>query len=183
MNRQLTLFSTLVFALGMIFGGCTKEEPSPTPDVKPQTQKVAPKADMAGKQVAPQETPPPPPKYVYDPSGRRDPFIPLVATTKRSASSPQEGAEMVPLEPLQKFDLEQLRLIGIVMVKPQPIAMVAAPDGKSYILKKGVKLGRNNGSVIAITIESVVVQEQYIDISGDVRTATVEIKLPKKEGV
>lgn len=180
MIRQLKYFSTGILVLGLLASGCTEKAPAPTAPA--QAKKVAAKGAGPDQAVAAPETVVVPPKYVYDPTGRRDPFIPLVVTAKKSAATAAaEQGEAV--EPLQKFDLDQLRLVGIIMVKPQPLAMVAAPDGKSYVLKKGVKLGRNNGSVIAITVDAVIVQEQYIDISGDIRTATVEIKLPKKEGV
>lgn len=177
MIRQLSSIA-LAITLVTLVAGCEKQ--SAAPKVAPQAKKAV--AKPADKEPNSQETPAPP-KYVYEPAGLRDPFIPLVVTAKKAAPTSQGGAEIIPLEPLQRFELDQLRLIGIIMVKPQPIAMVSAPDGKSYILKKGVKLGKNNGSVIAITIDAVVVKEEYLDISGDTRSATVEIKLPKKEGV
>jgi lactate dehydrogenase-like 2-hydroxyacid dehydrogenase len=63
------------------------------------------------------------------------------------------------------------------------ILVVNAPDGKSYILKKGIKAGKNDGTVIAINKESIVVEEKFYDFSGDVRVSTQSIPLPKKEGV
>lgn len=177
MTRQLTSIA-LAFTLASLVVGCEKQPAAPT--AAPQAKKAVTKPAEV-KPTSPEA--PPPPKYTYDPAGRRDPFVPLVLAAKKAAPTAQGGAEIVPLEPLQRYELDQLRLIGIVMVKPQPIAMVAAPDGKSYILKRGVKLGKNNGSVIAITIDAVVVKEEYLDISGETRSATVEIKLPKKEGV
>lgn len=176
MTRRLLCLCLGTICLAHALGGCQEEPPPPPPS--PPVQKVAPKA--AASQAAPQAVEPAaPPKYVYDPAGLRDPFEPLLSVKKPLS----EVDPTIPLTPLQKYDLEQLRLIGVVLVKPQPIAMVVAPDGKSYILKKGVKIGKNNGAVIDVTSEAVIVQEQYIDISGEVRTNLVEIKLPKKEGV
>jgi type IV pilus assembly protein PilP len=87
------------------------------------------------------------------------------------------------LTPLQKFDIGQLRLIGVIIGKGEPKAMIVAPDGKSYILKKGIKIGKNDGTVIGVTRDAVVVQERYIDFSGEVRTVVQEIMLPQREGV
>ncbi|NIR47969.1 pilus assembly protein PilP, partial [candidate division KSB1 bacterium] len=76
----------------------------------------------------------------------------------------------VPLTPLQKFDLEQLRLIGVIVGRGEPRAMVIAPDGKSFILKKGTKIGKNNGSIVEISTESVLVNEKYFDFTGEVKS-------------
>ena len=61
--------------------------------------------------------------------------------------------------------------------------MVIAPDGKSYILSEGVKIGKNSGVVITITSESVLVEEKYFDFSGNVIENIQEITVPKREGV
>jgi type IV pilus assembly protein PilP len=61
--------------------------------------------------------------------------------------------------------------------------MIVAPDGKSYILKKGVKLGKNNGVVIEVRREAVLVEERFYDFTGEVRTNIQEIQLPPREGV
>jgi type IV pilus assembly protein PilP len=116
-------------------------------------------------------------KYVYNPIGKRDPFEnPL----KRNVEvSPESG---IPLTPLQKYDLGQFRLIGVIVGKGEPRAMVVAPDGKSFILKKGIKIGKNDGSVIDITTDSVLVKEKYYDFAGEIRTSVQEIKLPKRGG-
>ena len=87
------------------------------------------------------------------------------------------------MTPLQKFDLEQLRLIGVIVGRGEPRAMVISPDGKSFILKKGIKIGKNNGSVYDITTEAVLVNERYFDFTGEVKSRIQEIKLPKQGGV
>ena len=53
--------------------------------------------------------------------------------------------------------------------------MVSAPDGKSYILKKGVMVGRNEGVVVEITPEAVQVEERYYDFSGEIRKSVQSI--------
>ena len=61
--------------------------------------------------------------------------------------------------------------------------MVIAPDGKSYILSEGVKIGKNSGVVITINSEAVLVKEKYFDFSGNVIENIQEITVPKREGV
>jgi len=74
-------------------------------------------------------------------------------------------------------------LAGVIVGKGASKAMVIAPDGKSYILSKGVKIGKNSGVVITISSESVLVEEKYFDFSGNVIENILEISVPKREGV
>ena len=116
--------------------------------------------------------------YIYNPTGTRDPFKNPFGTL---IDIPVDNA--IPLTPLQKVGLDQLRVIGVIVGKGEPKAMVIAPDNKSFILKKGTKVGRNNGSVFSITTDAIIVEEHYLDFSGEVKTKMQEIMLPKQGGV
>lgn len=177
MNRKSFLIILLV-PIALAFAGCGDNTPESSPP--PAPRKVA--APPPPKQAVPDtpreaEAEQEPPRYVYDPKGRRDPFESLL-DLKKSVVDVE-----VPLTPLQKYDVGQLRLIGMIIGKGEPRAMVIAPDGKSYILKKGVKAGKNDGTVIDITQDAVLVKERYLDFSGEVRTGVQEIMLPQREGV
>ena len=76
-----------------------------------------------------------------------------------------------------------MRVIGIIIGRGEPTAMVVGPKGKSFILKKGVKVGKNNGVVVGINSDSITVREKYVDFSGEVRTNVQELQLPKRGGV
>ncbi|MGK2905941.1 MAG: pilus assembly protein PilP [Desulfuromonadales bacterium] len=154
--------------------GCT-EEPSPAP--QPQ-QSVAVQTPLA--------TPVPAPAmkqekevadFLYVTEGRRDPFVPLSKIRSPFAVTTE------PLTPLQTYDLTQFRLVGVIVGKGAPKAMVVAPDGKSYVLAKGVKIGKNNGVVTKISGSVILVQEKYYDFSGNVIENIQEIAVPKREGV
>ena len=149
--------------------GCDKEESAPqtappTAVAKPPAQVVAPPAEAA----PPEET-----RYVYVVEGRRDPFIPIVG--KKTAATSEN--------PLESFDLPQFQLKGLIIGFGEPKAIVAAPDGKSYILKKGTRIGKNNGIIREINRERILVEERYQDLSGATRSNIQEIKVPKREGV
>ena len=173
-RKRLQLIIVAFAALFLLFG-CGEEAPAP-PQAEPQKIAAPPPRDVAPPS-APETPAPPPPRYVYDPSGRRDPFEPLTTVKKPIA---QQDA---PLTPLEKFDLGQLRLIGVIIGMGEPRAMVIAPDGKSYILKKGIKVGKNNGRVVGIKADAVLVEERYYDFSGEIRKSVESIQLPKREGV
>jgi len=165
-----------VLNIGLL-SGCGEESSVQAPAPK-QAQKVVPPPPKAAvPQPAAETVEPTPSRYVYDPIGRRDPFeSPIMA--KQAASVPEAS-----LTPLEKFNIGQLRLIGVIIGKGQPRAMVVAPDGKSYVLKKGVKVGGNEGVVVGITPEAVEVEERYFDFSGEIRKSVQLIQLPKREGV
>jgi type IV pilus assembly protein PilP len=175
MNRKRLQLIIVAFAALFLLFGCGEEAPAPPP-AEPQKIAAPPPRDVAPPS-APETLAPPPPRYVYDQSGRRDPFEPLTTVKKPIA---QQDA---PLTPLEKFDLGQLRLIGVIIGMGEPRAMVIAPDGKSYILKKGIKVGKNNGRVVGIKGDAVLVEERYYDFSGEIRKSVESIQLPKREGV
>jgi type IV pilus assembly protein PilP len=118
----------------------------------------------------------PDPEYVYDPAGKRDPFQSLLEIRKPVV--PDE-----PQTPLQTFDLDQLKLVGSIIGMKEPRAMVTAPDGKSYIVKIGTKMGKNNGVVVKILNDRIEIKESFYDFTGEVRTGIQTIQLPEREGV
>ena len=126
-----------------------------------------------------------PVKYFYDPAGRRDPFDPLVYDKMPVVTDGKGVLHTAPeeqLTPLQQFEISQFRLIGVIIGKGQPTAMVVAPDGKAYVLRKGVKVGKNNGVVKSITSSAILIEELYQDLSGEMLKNELEIKLPKRQG-
>jgi type IV pilus assembly protein PilP len=157
--------------------GCTEEAaqtPAPQPQkrVSPAPQPQA--ASPAAEQVTEKKTP----EFSYRTEGRRDPFVPLSMIRRPVASGPVE-----PETPLQRYDVSQYRLTGVIVGKGESKAMVVAPDGKSYILSTGVKIGKNNGVVVEITSDSVRVKEKYYDFSGNIIENLQEIVVPRREGV
>ncbi len=154
--------------------GCSEEtatntQPQAAKVSKPPAKQVpAPEAKEEEQKEA---------EFVYVTDGRRDPFVPL-SRIRRPVADTSE-----PETPLQSYDLSQFRLAGVIVGKGASKAMVIAPDGKSYILSKGVKIGKNSGVVVTINSESVLVEEKYYDFSGNIIENIQEIVVPKREGV
>lgn len=116
--------------------------------------------------------------FNYSGRGRRDPFKPLVEKVR-----PAGPTRTTPLEPLEKFTLGQLKVKAVLLGFKVPRAMILAPDGKSYIVVPGTKIGKNRGVVQGINPDAVLVKETYYDFSGDIRTSVKQIKLPKRKGI
>jgi len=177
MILRLFKIITAVMFLSAVLSGCTDEQAGNSPPpAKPKKVETAPDAKRA-VEVKPEDA-----KvavaFIYDPSGQRDPFEALLTVRKPIAQQ-----SVVPLTPLQKYDLGQFRLIGAIIGKGAPKAMVEAPGGKPFMLKKGTKIGKNNGVVTDITESEVLVEERYYDFSGAVRTSQNSIQFPPREGV
>lgn len=114
-------------------------------------------------------------EYVYDPTGKRDPF--------RSAilGESLRGKETLP--PLQRREISELKLIGIVWDRGGYNAMLETPDGKGYTIRVGTLVGPKKGVVKKITKRTVVIEEKYMDIIGEMKTREVVMELPSKEEV
>lgn len=177
MKRLSLLMISMLVAAGLL-AGCGEEEPAPAapPAVSqpvaapPPAQAAAPAAEAA---PVTEEA-----KYNYQAEGRRDPFLPLLAQKGRGGSQGREFEN-----PLEAYDLVQYQLKGVIIGFGEPKAMVSAPDGKSYILKVGVRIGKSNGIIRDINRERVLVEEQYQDLTGAIRKNLQEMQVPKREGV
>lgn len=113
-------------------------------------------------------------EYNYNPIGKRDPFRSFLAD------------ELAPdtrkvVTPLQRYDLDQLKIIGIIWGISSPRAMVTSPDGKGYVVQKGTLIGKNWGKVSRITQDEVIISEEYRDFEGKLIVTEVPLKLPKDE--
>lgn len=115
-------------------------------------------------------------EYTYDPSGRRDPFTPLI----QSGSGGEKTKRALP--PLQRVGLTEINLIGIIWGGFGYTAMVQTPDGKGYAVRRGTRIGPNNGVVSKVTQNSIVVTERFTDIYGkDQEREYVKLLHPSEE--
>ncbi|MBN2494149.1 MAG: pilus assembly protein PilP [Deltaproteobacteria bacterium] len=94
--------------------------------------------------------------YVYSPAGRRDPF------RSPSAASPDPGPDASrPRGPLERHDLDQLCLEGIIWGLPRPLALIVTPDGVGHTVQAGTRLGKHGGRVEKVLSDRLVVAEDY----------------------
>ena len=61
--------------------------------------------------------------------------------------------------------------------------MLETPDAKGYTIKVGTLIGPKKGVVKKITKRTVVIEEKYMDIIGEMKTREVVMELPSKEEV
>jgi type IV pilus assembly protein PilP len=111
----------------------------------------------------------------YDPAGKRDPFRPFILDLR-------EANLEEPLTPLQRYDLGQLTVVGVVWNVHPPRAMIEDSIGMGYIVTVGTPIGRQQGVVKAIEPHRIVVEERVIDFYGQEQTAQVTMELPTEKG-
>ena len=110
--------------------------------------------------------------YVYDPTGVKDPFLPF-----NFAPQVAYDADKTPLE---RYALGQLRLTAVLDSADEAAAMVQNAAGRGYTVRKGTKIGNNNGEVIDILPDRLLILESTTDFTGETKTRTVEMLLRTK---
>jgi type IV pilus assembly protein PilP len=163
----------LVAGLALALAACGSKPrsaaPAPAPAVPPPVAAAAqPPAEPAKK--------PAEPEWSYSSVGKRDPFRSFLAEIERGQGSLATRCAT----PLGRFELEQLRLVAVVTGLEDPVAMVEAPSGVGYSVRRGACIGKNGGVVGAVRSGELVVSEWAVRADGTRdRTQTV-LRLPKE---
>jgi type IV pilus assembly protein PilP len=167
----------LSIAFLLVIGGCGGGPPPPSLPVKEkppsaEKKKVEPAKVVEKKEPEKKEEE----EYSYNPTGKPDPFKPFIQLAPL-----REASRKIPLTPLQKYDISQLKLVAIISTPEGNIAMVEDSTGKGYFLKKGTWIGKNDGKVTKILNDKVIIEEVYQDIFGQMKTNEISLFLQKVE--
>ena len=120
--------------------------PGPAPPTAPvEAAKPADPAAAAAPEAA----------YTYQTDGRRDPFLNLLAGGAEPRSTGQRGDGPAGLS------VAELSVRGVVQSKGALVAMVQAPDNKTYIMRAGDKL--MDGTIKAVTTQGLVIVQEIND--------------------
>jgi type IV pilus assembly protein PilP len=156
--------------LALAIGACSDEAPPPpVPAVKA-------KATTDGK---PAEAPQAPAgeDFTYSPVGKRDPFRPFFI----DELGEEKGKKEEKLTELQKYEIDQLKLVAILSGTSQPEAMFEDPRGMGWTVSVGTPIGKNGGRVQKIKKDEVVILEEFRDATGKKITNPLIVKLPGEE--
>ena len=102
----------------------------------------------------------------YNPQGRRDPFQPPIRATP-----------VVSKIALERFEISELTLEGVVSGISDPRATVIVPGGESFLVGVGTIVGKWGGRVVRITHTDVVVREEFHDFTGIVHVVETPLSL------
>ncbi|TNF56195.1 hypothetical protein EP227_01075 [bacterium] len=112
--------------------------------------------------------------FVYEPGGRRDPFIPLVdiSRQKEATKSPRV------LGTLESYDLPDFKVIAIVdKGQGRYSGLLLAPDNKSFVVRVGTVMGLKKGKIVNISRDRIIVTENIKDYKGELIPREVVLEL------
>lgn len=101
----------------------------------------------------------------------RDPFRPMTLRTKVPTRKREN------LSPLERFDLSQLKLVGIIWDVQDPRALVEDSAGLGYVVRVGTPIGNSDGKIKIIRRNEVVVEEMLFDLYGKPSKHDVSMKI------
>ncbi len=113
-------------------------------------------------------------QYSYNPNNKRDPFQSFLAT-----ASEDSMLDNIPRTPLQKYEVGQYSLTGIItgIDLDRPRAMVEDPDGIGHVLEIGTYMGTKWGKVESIEDGMVIVTEELQTVDGQLVVKRQELRL------
>ncbi|MDJ0865365.1 MAG: pilus assembly protein PilP [Myxococcota bacterium] len=183
-------------ALGLVLGllllatGC-EEQGANAPTVQEYEQKRAEllkRAKQAGSQVARRPARAAQPGasddgtglgsvtgFAYDSEGKRDPFRSFVLEQAERMAKHERG-------PLEQFDLNQLTVVAVVWGNRRPRALVEDPSGRGYVIQEGTAIGKNDGFVVSIGDDAVLVRETYVDYLGEQTNKEIQMRVRQTQG-
>lgn len=175
-NRRLArycspvLFLSVMYSLCCVAGVCASQELSYK---GPKGQKVL-LPDDTDKDTLVQPEKGLSEGYVYDPTGKTDPFKSFIAEQE----SVEEKKKRKPKTYLETLDLSQLDLIAIIISQKGNWAMVRDSKGIGHVIRKGTPIGVNEGVVYEIKEKELIVREKRKDFrTGQVTDKDVAKKL------
>lgn len=175
-NKQIeitfTAFALMLFLIaGTGISGCSDSGKPPEvqapASIKPKQQVIT----LGTSTVVEQK---PEVVYSYKTAGKRDPFAPLIVKEEQKALTGERP-------PLERYNIYEFKLSGIVWGGFGYNAMLEGPDGKGYFVHTGMIVGQNKGIVKKITQHTMVVEEKFKTISGEPDRKEIVIELRKKQ--
>jgi type IV pilus assembly protein PilP len=163
--RPISLAVGILAAVTLFAGGfgCSKEPAAPQPVVKRQAPKPEAKAPAAPATEAQAKAKKSEQAALYDPRGKRDPFVSFVKVDERRKA----GIDTASLPPLQRYDLGELKFVGVIWTKKGARGLVEDAEGKGYSVTVGMRIGRSGGVVSRITGKEILVREEFVGNRGE----------------
>jgi len=169
MSRPLR---TVLVAVTLLAAACGEKKPATPKAAAPSAARPA-AAPSAPSAAAPDA------EVAYSSVGKRDPFKSFLGDLRSSTGAVATRCNT----PLGRFELDQLRLVAVVTGLADPLAMVEAPTGVGYALRKGACIGKNGGVVATIRTGEVVVTEWAMRADGTREKTETALRLPREQSL
>jgi Tfp pilus assembly protein PilP len=141
--KLLKIAAIVIFLLGAAWGASAQQPAAAPPQARP----------------TPPPPPPPPtpePGYTYNPAGRRDPFVTLAGRGEIGS-----GPGLVRPSGIAGLLIGEVNVKGVLRDRDGYLALLQAPDNKTYTVRVGDKLF--DGTVKSINQEKVVFSQNVND--------------------
>ena len=97
--------------------------------------------------------------FRYDSAGRRDPFRSLLELKEKGGDEEDDK----PKPPIQQIDLKQIVISGVIEDEVAGNRAVIKAGGRTFVVKKGMIIGKNEGEVVEVSLEGIRVMEKFED--------------------
>ncbi len=183
---SLIIGLALLVILSFTAIGCKDEKPAPRQVTKkivvPPKQAAAPSdPEAAAPDTASEEKPAaevvaePREAPEFRPLSDRDPFKSFVAA--RAAETVTRAKTPKIRTPLQRYSLDQLKVVGIIAGGSMRKALLEDDVGKGYVVSPGDAVGSEGGIIASVQQDRIVIESSYVDVLGNKKVRRVTKKL------
>lgn len=175
-NCLMIIFGTAFFAFAAevknaaIPGSAKQAQPAPVNVPAPATNPQKPALpgavpvlakDQKQQALLPSVNSPAANTYSYNPSGKPDPFRPFIVieTTPKPTQQTAVKKKKSSIFPLQRAETTSYKVVGIVGNEDHRVAIAEDSAKKFYPLLIGTRIGLNDGKVVEILADRVIVEE------------------------
>jgi type IV pilus assembly protein PilP len=157
--RKITLLTLIIMAGFLsregLFAAEAKKPSLPVLPMKsaPVKQPVPAPQPLLPSVLIPEST------YSYNPVGKADPFRPFV-DVETTVKKKEEKKSVSSIFPLQREEVDKFKVVGIAGDQTRRIAVVEDAAKKYYPLFIGTHIGPNNGKVVEILPDRVIIEER-----------------------
>lgn len=179
-SAQKRWYLVWMILLGVALGGCEMDSPweRPYTPPKPKIFKKKKMQNLAATDL-----------FDWVPNNKRDPFrspdltqTALKADTKAAKPLVRRVKRRTPRTELEKFELDQIKVVATITGVANPVAMLEGPDGQGFVVRRGTTLGRNGGRITRIYSSGIVISEVTRDNAGKRLINRVMIRIKRKSG-
>jgi len=114
--------------------------------------------------------------YSYSSNARRDIFKNLLMGNRVVRKKVKRK-----LSPLEKYDISELKLVGVIWGAIGKRGIIRVADGKVFNVKVGTQIGKNRGWVKKIHPDKMIIGETHYDFMGKELSKEVVLRIRPEE--
>ena len=172
-NRQFFLIALVLIAA---ISGCKEKAVTPPPQAqKPQTTVAQVQKPVQVQQSSVRSDASP--MSSLDFIKKKDPFKPLIVPITPMAGGITRNISQLPI---LAIDASKFKVSGIVAGFNGNKALIIDPNGRGYVVKRGMLIGNNNGRITKISNNTVEITEQYRNEDGHMKKRVIKLTLSPK---